>query len=210
MYIANNTFAEEELMPEVCQDDNTLVSDGLEGNRDALDILFSRYHGVLYSFAHRMLGNREEAEDAVQNAFLLAFCKLSQLKDQGAFRSWLTRIVMNEATSILRKRKRALLRSPKWVNDTDDETVENISFTGLDPEEAVVKKEWITSLNRELARLSPTSRTTVQLCEIEEYTTEEASSLLCVTQGTIRSRLFRARKQLAAAFGVRSGGVAEI
>ena len=49
-------------MPEVCQDDNTLVSDGLEGDRDALDILFSRYHGVLYSFAHRMLGNREEAE----------------------------------------------------------------------------------------------------------------------------------------------------
>ena len=87
-------------------DDSKLISDGLQGDRNAFEILFSRYRPILYRLAQRILRNHEESEDAVQNCSLVAFRKMESFKYEGAFRSWLARILVNEAITILRKRKR--------------------------------------------------------------------------------------------------------
>jgi RNA polymerase sigma-70 factor (ECF subfamily) len=178
-------------------DDSKLVSDGLRGDTDAFEILFSRYQPILYRLAHRILRNHEEAEDAVQNSSLAAFRKLKSFKYEGAFRSWLARIVVNEAITIFRKRKRTHL-SECAIPQEKTEAADSFPHPGLNPEQILAQKQIARALMGQLSQLSWEQRAILLLCEIHEYTLEEAGEMLQMPPGAIRSRLFRARKQLAA------------
>jgi RNA polymerase sigma-70 factor (ECF subfamily) len=177
-------------------DDSKLISDGLRGDRDAFEILFSRYRPILYRLAQRILRNHEESEDAVQNCSLAAFRKMTSFKYEGAFRSWLARILVNEAITILRKRKRAY-SSERSVLPEPAEPADSLPDPGPNPEQILSQKQSASALMRKLSQLSSGQRAVLLLCEIYEYTTEEAGAMLQVPPGAIRSRLFRARKQLA-------------
>jgi RNA polymerase sigma-70 factor, ECF subfamily len=177
-------------------DDSKLISDGLQGDRDAFEILFSRYRPILYRLAQRMLRNHEESEDAVQNCSLAAFRKMKSFKCEGAFRSWLARILVNEAITILRKRKRTY-SSECSIPQERAGAADSLPDPGLNPEQILSRKQNASALMRKLSQLSPGQRAVLLLCEIYEYTTEEAGVMLQVPPSAIRSRLFRARKQLA-------------
>jgi len=188
--------ANEDSKVEVHLDDSKLISDGLQGDRDAFEILFSRYRPILYRLAQRILGIHEESEDAVQNCSLAAFRKLKSFKYEGAFRSWLARILVNEAITILRKRKRAY-SSERSVLPEPAEPADSLPDPGPNPEQILSQKQSASALMRKLSQLSSGQRAVLLLCEIYEYTAEEAGAMLQVPPSTIRSRLFRARKQLA-------------
>jgi len=177
-------------------DDSKLISDGLQGDRNAFEILFSRYRPILYRLAQRILRNHEESEDAVQNCSLVAFRKMESFKYEGAFRSWLARILVNEAITILRKRKRTY-SSESSVLQERAEAVDSLPHPGPNPEQILSQKQSDRALMRKLSQLSSEQRAVLLLCELYEYTTEEAGAMLQVAPGAIRSRLFRARKQLA-------------
>jgi len=184
-------------------DDSKLVSDGLQGNGDAFEILFARYRPILYRLAQRVLHNHEEAEDAVQNCSLAAFRKLKSFKYEGAFRSWLARILVNEAITIFRKRKRTY-SSECAIPEERPEAADSFPHPGPNPEQILVQKQSDRAFMRKLSQLSAEQRTALLLCEIYEYTTEEAGAMLQVPPGAIRSRLFRARKQLASTLSLPS------
>jgi len=78
-----------------------------EGNLEALDVLFSRYRRVLSLVAYRVLGNHQQAEEAVQNCLRAASENLPRFKHEGVFRSWLVRVLIDEAVAILNKQKSA-------------------------------------------------------------------------------------------------------
>jgi RNA polymerase sigma-70 factor, ECF subfamily len=189
-----NKNANEENEVEAHLDDSKLVSAGLQGDRDAFEILFFRYRPILYRLAQRILRNHEESEDAVQNCSLAAFRKMKTFKYEGAFRSWLARILVNEAITILRKRRRA---SEYSIPQERAEAADWLPDPGPNPEQILSRKQSASALMRKLSQLSSGQRAVLLLCEIYEYTTEEASVVLQVPPGAIRSRLFRARKQLA-------------
>jgi RNA polymerase sigma-70 factor, ECF subfamily len=188
--------ANEDSEAEAHLDDSKLISDGLQGDRNALEILFSRYRPILYRLAQRILRNHEESEDAVQNCSLVAFRKMESFKYEGAFRSWLARILVNEAITILRKRKRAY-SSLRSIPQERAEAGDWLPDPGPNPEQILSQKQSASALMRKLSQLSSGQREVLLLCEIYEYTTEEAGAMLQVPPGAIRSRLFRARKQLA-------------
>lgn len=177
-------------------DDSRLISDGLQGDRDAFEILFSRYRPILYRLAQRILRNHEESEDAVQNSSLAAFRKMKSFKYEGAFRSWLARILVNEAITILRKRRRTY-SSECSIPQERAEAADSLPDPGPNPEQILSQKQNASALMRKLSQLSSGQRAVLLLCEIYEYTTEEAGVMLQVPPGAIRSRLFRARKHLA-------------
>ena len=181
-------------------DDSVLISSALHGNEAALNDLLSRYYGFLHFLACRVLGGREDAEDVVQNCLLRAVRNLQQFNNDGAFRSWLARILVNEAIDLLRKRRRRPQFSVRRVSSDDEgDVLDRLPGPGLNPEQALAKKESILALSKEVARLSAPLRSVVILCDIREYSMEEAGAILCVKRDTVRSRLFRARKQLEAA-----------
>lgn len=88
--------------------ENTLVSKAIQGNQGALTALFTRYRRLLYSLAHGVLHNHEEAQDAVQGCLRSALSNLPAFECEGSFRAWLVRLLINEAVSTLRKRRGAL------------------------------------------------------------------------------------------------------
>jgi RNA polymerase sigma-70 factor (ECF subfamily) len=188
--------ANEDSNVEVQLDDGKLIFDGLQGNGDAFEILFSRYRPILYRLAQRILHNREESEDAVQNCSLAAFRKLKSFKYEGAFRSWLARILVNEAITIFRKRKRIYLSECSTVQERA-EAADSFPHPGLNPEQILAQKQSSRAFMQQLSQLSWEQRAVLLLCEIHEYTMEEAGAMLQMAPGAIRSRLFRARKQLA-------------
>jgi RNA polymerase sigma-70 factor, ECF subfamily len=181
-------------------DDSVLISRALCGDEEALNDLFSHYYSFLHFLACRVLGSREEAQDVVQNCLLRAVRNLQQFNNEGAFRSWLARILVNEAISLLRKRRSRPRLSVRHVcSEEDKDVLDLLPGPGLNPEQALAKRESIFALTKEVARLSAPLRSVVVLCDIREYSMEEAGAILCVTKDRVRSRLFRARKHLATA-----------
>jgi RNA polymerase sigma-70 factor (ECF subfamily) len=178
-------------------DDNELIQSALRGDREALDTLFSKYRSLLHTLAYRVLGKKEEAEDAVQNGLLLAFSKLTELKTKEAFRGWLARIVINEAISMHRTRRIAAKRFQEEAHDESHSDFDRHSSDAPNPEQVLSQKESVLRLKQEMNRLSPALRSTLLLSQIGDYRPEELARILRVQQSTIRCRLFRARKRLA-------------
>jgi DNA-directed RNA polymerase specialized sigma24 family protein len=86
-------------------------------NLDSLDVLFSRYRRVLYRVAYRVLDNHQDAKDAVLNCFLEASCNVPRFENEGAFRSWLVRVLIDEALAILYKERIGSTASSEPVLD---------------------------------------------------------------------------------------------
>jgi RNA polymerase sigma-70 factor, ECF subfamily len=185
---------------ELKPDDSVLLSSALRGDEEALNELFSRYYQFLYFLACRVMGGREDAEDVVQNCLLRAVRSLQQFNNDGAFRSWLARILVNEAITLVRKKRSKTRFSVGRVTSEDKRDIlDLLPGSEPNPEQVLAKKESILALTKEVARLSAPLRSVVILCDIREYTMEEAGAVLRVNRDTVRSRLFRARKQLGTA-----------
>ncbi len=165
------------------QDESAAV--GLE--RQFTEIV-EQYSDLAYSVAFRMLRNAEDAEDAVQEAYISAFKALPRFKGQSKLSTWLYRIVVNACLMKIRKDKsRAKYLSEKEYDDAIVYDWKN------DPEEAAVNSELRSTLESGLDLLSPDLRVAVVLRDIQGLSTEEASEALAISVASLKSRLHRAR-----------------
>ena len=181
-------------------DDDQLISLGLKGDQEALHVLFMRYRRLLYSLAYRLLRNHEEAEDAVQNCLLQGFRNLESVKSRGAFRSWLVRILINEALVIIRRKKsRPTIASEQHPSEEHGVSLERFPAQGLDPEQKFARQESVAALATHLAHLPSPLRSAVLLCDIGERTIQEASAVLGLAPNTVKARLHRGRTKLGLA-----------
>ena len=143
------------------------------------------------ALAYGILRNKEDAEDAVQNAFLSAYLHFRAFEGRSDVRTWLTRIVLNAALMIRRRRKPARQASPSELDATDD-----ILWTekGPDPERICADKETLQRIDDVLANMQPALRQAFAMTYYEEMSNREACALLGVPINTFKARLFRARK----------------
>jgi RNA polymerase sigma-70 factor, ECF subfamily len=164
----------------------------------AFNAFVLQHQDVAYSVAYRVLGNREAAEDATQEAFLRAYRARASFSG-GSARGWLMRIVANAAIDELRSRK----RRPQMAFATLTHASEDSEAIGYDPpdsspgpEAAALQDELRTAIEAALARLSDDHRAVVVLHDVHGFTYEEIAQIASVPVGTVRSRLSRARGQL--------------
>jgi RNA polymerase sigma factor (sigma-70 family) len=181
-------------------EERVLISKALCGDQLALNDLLTHHYAFLHFLACRVLGGPDDAQDVVQNCMLRAVRNIQQFNNAGAFRNWLARILVNEAINVLRQRRRrpVFAVGPVSAEDARD-ILDLLPAPELNPEQVFAKKETITALNREVARLSAPLRSVVILCDFLEMSMEEAGAVLCVTQEMVKSRLFRARRRLGVA-----------
>lgn len=181
-----------------------LIRAGQRGDKEALETLFRRYHRPLFQTALRVLGNSEEAEDALQDGFLSAYRNLKRFEGRSQFSTWLTRIVINAA---LMRRRSAKARPAMSLDETprEDElpATERYADHGPTPEQVFASTEIREMIDSNLNELSPLLRTAFVLREVEGYSTGEAAKKLGVTENTLKARLWRARHQLAERLGRR-------
>ncbi len=153
--------------------------------------IVEQYSDLAYSIAFRMLRNAEDAEDAVQEAYISAFKALPNFKGQSKLSTWLYRIVVNACLMKIRKDKsRAKYLSEKAFDDAIVYDWKN------DPEEAAVNSELRSMLESGLDLLSPDLRAVVVLRDIQGLSTEESAEALDISIASLKSRLHRARIML--------------
>ena len=155
----------------------SLIEEAKMKDPDAVDRLMRPQLQGLYRIAISMLENEEDAADAIQETVLKCWQKIGQLKREEYFRTWLTRILINQCKDILRGRKKYIL-------------VEDIPETGY--EDQYFMNEWKTLLSS----LDEKYRIVMELYYVDEFSTKEIAFMLHITEGNVRSRMSRGRKQL--------------
>lgn len=190
-----------EVMTETAQaqepDDRDLVRRSRAGDLDAYDTLVRRYQGRIYGLVYHMTSNKEDAEDLVQDVFLTAFRNLHRFKERAAFYTWIYRIGVNRTLNFLKKRKR---RQAVSLNDTDAGVERDEAYKLLasreTPFRGVSLSELGAKLNKALQTLSEKHRAVVVLHDVQGLSGDTVANMLGCSQGTVRSRLFYARRQL--------------
>ena len=171
--------------------DQQLITQTLDGQPAAFGILVRKYQDRLFNSMVHLLRNPSDAEDVVQDAFLLALRKLDTFQGNSQFYTWLFRIARNTAISKLRRKKPTVsldsTASPQRLDFPDD---------GTSPSIEMERRERQTGLMRAMDQLSDVHREILILREMEEQNYETISEILDLPVGTVRSRLHRARLQL--------------
>ena len=179
--------------PEV--DDKQLLALHLDGDPDAFDELFLRHKDRLWFVALRVTRNREDAADAVQEAMISAFRRAETFRGDAAVSSWLHRITVNAALDRIANRKRQPTSS---IDDVESElgaaSVQSGSTT-----RAFGQVEANLEISKALSDLSEDRRSAIILVDLYGYSLAEAADILDIPEGTVKSRLSRARTQLAEA-----------
>lgn len=177
--------------------DTELVAAAQQGDQAAFGALVEKYQAMAYSLAFRMLGDSEDAADAVQEAFLNAWRALSGFQGQSAFSTWLYRLTSNACIDFLRRAKRREVLSITVSDEDDDLPREtDIPDERWSPERALERKEARRAVQEGLAALSPEHRQVLALRELEGLSYQEIAQVLALEEGTVKSRIARARLAL--------------
>src|SRR5579863_5335951 len=185
------------------QTEDQLIERGLNGDARALDALFARNTRALYQTALRVLGNPEDAEEALQEGLLSAYRNLPRFEKRSQFSTWLTRIVINAALMRRRsKRARPAVSLDEVASEGELPLAERFADDSPNPEQLYAGTELGDRVSKKLAEISPLLRTAFWLREIEGLTAEEAAQVLGVSRNTLKARLWRARQELAARLGL--------
>ncbi|WP_327145522.1 RNA polymerase sigma factor [Nocardia sp. NBC_01327] len=173
---------------EVESDDATLAARVRDGDVRAYEQLVVRYQGQMFRLASRILADRAEAEDIVQEVFLTAWRRIGQLQDDGAFAGWLYRMTTNRCLN--------LLRSRQLPADVDPDATES-PRTDTQPEHAVQVSSQLEALTVALQQLTPEQRACWLLREVHGRSYEEIGEIVGANATAVRGRIARARAQLA-------------
>jgi RNA polymerase sigma-70 factor (ECF subfamily) len=181
----------------VAEEDAVLVDSAKTGDALAFELLVQRHEGKIFSVAQRMTRNREDAEDVVQQSFQKAFMHLKKFQGDSLFSTWLTRIAINEALMLLR-RKRGSREVPIGDSTTEDETALPLDLpdTGPNPEDSCLQREQARFLSAAVNELTPGMRKAIELRELGELSTGETAQVMGLSVGAVKARVFHGRRKL--------------
>jgi RNA polymerase sigma factor (sigma-70 family) len=164
-----------------------LIERGVDGDRKALHELYKLYSRAMFNIAMRILNSREDAEEALQDAFAEAFMKLNTFRYESTFGSWLKRIVINRSINLAKKRKMLLVNADELNNVSaemaDEQNTENIQYN-------------VNQIMKAMELLPHGFRIVFSLYMIEGYDHEEIAGILKISESTSKSQLHRAKARI--------------
>ena len=180
--------------------DEVLVGAAKLGDRPAFSELWERHSSTAFKVAYRITRNRDDAEDVVQDAWMKAYVHLETFHGRAKFSTWLTRIVVNSALMILR-RKRAHPETSMEVTDGETWQHWEVADPTKDVEELYVRHERLERLRRAICRLQPNLRNVIEIHQSNDNSVKEIADLAGISVTATKSRLLRARTILRRALG---------
>jgi RNA polymerase sigma-70 factor, ECF subfamily len=182
---------------EVASDDLSLVHASKDGDVNAFEQLVKRYDRKLYRIAQSITHNREDSQDAVQEAFLKAFRNLGEFREESQFSTWLIRITVNQSLMKLRKQRatREVSLSEDFQADGDSLAME-IADWAPNPEQLFRESELRDILIKTLKELPVILRAVFVLRDIEGLSIDQTARVLNVSHTAVKARLWRSRLQL--------------
>jgi len=185
-----------ELIMDVKSSDWLLVLRAQSGEHSAFNALVRKYRHRVMKLAMRYTRNRADAEDAVQNTFMKAYGGLQNFRGESAFYSWLHRIAINSAKTILSLRAR---NASVFVSNGNADDTNSTSGAPKDldtPEELALTEEICSAVNASIEALCEEQRAAIVLRELQGLSYSQVASAMSCPVGTVRSRVFRARESI--------------
>src|SRR6266852_5836096 len=172
----------------------SLLATARSGETAALDTLYRAHAEKLFRTVHRITRNREDAEDAVQDSLLRAFLHLKSFDGRSTFSTWLTRIGMNSALMILRKKRNS--REISAHGPGVDETLWEVPDSTPNPERRCAEREQGRILKDAISNLRPTIRRALELQILEHRSMEETAAQIGISVSAAKARVFHAKAAL--------------
>ena len=175
---------------------NKRIKQVLKGDQDAFAEVIELYKDKVFQICFRMLGNRHEAEDIAQEAFIRAYVNIHTFNQKRKFSTWLYRIATNLCIDRIRKKK------PDYYLDAEVKGTEGLTMysqvaaEGQLPEEEVEEMELQAEIQRQILKLPDKYRSVIVLKYIEELSLQEISEILDLPLGTVKTRIHRGREAL--------------
>src|SRR6266852_4962582 len=177
-------------------DEHLLVAAAKRGDADAFEELVTRYEAKIFRLTMNITRNREDAEDAMQEAFLKSYAHLKDFQGDSRFYTWLVRIAANEALMRLRKRRPNQVSLDEPIEREDDFIPQQIQDWGPSPEQRYAQTEMRDILRGAIDELQPDFRVVFVLRDVEGLSTEETAEAVGISEAAVKSRLLRARLKL--------------
>lgn len=175
--------------------DRELIDKFVAGDQSAFTMLMQNHEDRIFALCLRMLRDRSKALDATQETFLTLYRKADRFHGKSAFSTWLYRVAVNTCYDQMRKEKRKRADPlPDYVDPIDPHVTDEMRAVELRPD-----------IEAALATLQPEFRSAVILVDMQGHSLDTAAAMLEVPVGTIKSRVFRGRRNLAAVLGNLSG-----
>lgn len=171
------------------------VQKAAAGDPEAFEQLMLKYQKPIYNLALRMVGNPDDAFDLTQEAFIRAWRSMDSVRADGAFSSWLYRLASNVCIDHLRAAKRKKTVSLVFEEDGREQTI-SVPDPAPSPEDAVIVKAERQSVERAMNELAVEHRQVLTLRIIDDLSYEQISEILALPEGTVKSRISRARAAL--------------
>jgi RNA polymerase sigma-70 factor (ECF subfamily) len=175
--------------------EGVLVAEAKSGDHRAFIELWTRHSSDALKTAYRIVGNRDDAEDVLQDAWMKAYVHLNSFDGKAKFSTWLTRIAINSALMTIRKRCSSLETSME-ITDGETWVQYEIADGTKSVEELYVEHEAVEHLRQAIGRLPPTLRTVVEIHQFADRPVKEIAELAGISVAATKSRLLRARKVL--------------
>lgn len=182
----------------VMRDDWDLIRQAVVGNPEAQERLFKTHTPRLYRTAFAVLRNKEDAEDAVQESWCKAYANLDSFEGRAAFSTWLTRIAINSALMLRRRKNCRVEASLNEILDNHSEPfIDRMVFESPNPEQLYAASELNALVEGQIGELPPRVQQTFRLRKIEEFSTTEAARVLGIRESAVKSRVSRAREKVS-------------
>lgn len=176
---------------------NGVIRSVLDGNINDFEQLVTAYEKNVYNLALRMVGDPDDAADITQETFIKAYRALGSFRGDSKFSSWIYRIASNVCLDFLRSRSRRAQVPLSFENEDAEGEIE-LPDMSQNPEKVLMKKLSMEAVRRGMEKLPPKQRQILVLRELCGLSYAELAQTLSVEEGTVKSRIFRARKRLCA------------
>src|SRR5436189_2922408 len=182
-------------------EDAALVRAAKKGDTGAFEELVARHRDKIYARAFSMMRNEDEALDLSQEAWVKGWQRLVQFQGESSFGTWMTRIVINLCLDALRKQKRQRTESMDAIEEESGSIERQMPVVTPNPTAGLERAELRKRIDEALNKLSHEHRTALILHEFEEMEYKEIAKTMACSIGTVMSRLFYARRKMAALLG---------
>lgn len=176
--------------------DIELINRALGGDQQAYNDILKKYRAPLYNLLYRMVRNKMETEDLVQEAFIKAFSSLASFNDDYAFSTWLYKIAINNCIDFFRKKKLKTFPIDRPIESKDGNIKRELPDVSYRPDKNLLSQEKDKLIEDAILSLPEKYRTAIILRHHEDKTYEEISEIMHIPLGTVKARIFRAREML--------------
>jgi len=172
-----------------------LIKQCQSGCRESFDLLYRKYHSTVLQISRKIMGNEQDAEDAVQEIFARLLDRIGQFRHEASFSSWLSVLASNVCRDILRKRNRHPMESFEELRAAGIAEVSG-KVSSVSQEEELIMKELLENLQEKIGRLKEGHQKLIILRYIDGLSYKKMAQLLGCSQTQVKSRLHQARKKL--------------